>query len=146
MFGIALFARFFFIESFPQMCFEGNWLQNRLQADKSEARSLLAVDIQGNQRGGFCIREVRWLISFPVALFSQSCAMHPFSARWTGKGDQETEATRRQEEKLYAVAPGTFSSIPDISTCLLLLPQCTVARVCCFWGIFSQSFKGAPIE
>ena len=40
---------------FPQMCFKGKWLQNRLRADKNESRSLLAVDIQGHQRGGFCI-------------------------------------------------------------------------------------------
>ena len=45
----------FFIESFPQMCFEGKWLQNRLRADNNELRSLLAVDIQGHQRRGFCI-------------------------------------------------------------------------------------------
>ena len=45
----------FFIESFPQMCFEGKWLQNRLRADKNESRSLLVVDIQGHQHGGFCI-------------------------------------------------------------------------------------------
>ena len=45
----------FFIESFPQMCFERKWLQNRLRADKNGSRALLAVDIQGNQRGGFCI-------------------------------------------------------------------------------------------
>ena len=44
-----------FIESFPQRCIEGKWLQNRLQADKNELRSILAVDIQGDQRGGFCI-------------------------------------------------------------------------------------------
>ena len=37
------------------MCFEGKWLENRLRADKCESRSLLAVDIQGHQRGGFCI-------------------------------------------------------------------------------------------
>ena len=35
----------FFIEPFPQMCFKGNWLQHRLQADENEWRSLLAVDI-----------------------------------------------------------------------------------------------------
>ena len=44
-----------FIESFPQTYFEGKWLQNRLGADKNESRSLLAVDIQGHQRGGFCV-------------------------------------------------------------------------------------------
>ena len=38
------------------MYFEGKWLQNRLRGDKNESRSLLAVDIQGHQRGGFCIR------------------------------------------------------------------------------------------
>ena len=42
------------MESFPRMCFEGKWLQNRLRADKNESISLLAVDIQGHQRGGFC--------------------------------------------------------------------------------------------
>ena len=31
---ICPFASCFFIESFPQMCFEGKWLQNRLRADK----------------------------------------------------------------------------------------------------------------
>ena len=31
------------------MCFEGKWLQNQLQADKKELRSLLVVDIQGHQ-------------------------------------------------------------------------------------------------
>ena len=38
------------------MCFEGKCSQNWLRADKNESRSLLAVDIQGHQRGGgFCI-------------------------------------------------------------------------------------------
>ena len=37
------------------MCFEGKWLQNRLRAGKNDSRSLLAVDIQGYLRGGFCI-------------------------------------------------------------------------------------------
>ena len=46
--------RMIFIESFPQRYFEGKWLQNRLRADKNESRSLLAVDFQGHQRGGFC--------------------------------------------------------------------------------------------
>ena len=45
----------FFMESFLQMCFEGKWLQKGLRADKNESRSLLAVEIQGHQRGGFCI-------------------------------------------------------------------------------------------
>ena len=35
--------------------FPSKWLQNRLRADKNESRSLLAVDIQGHQRGGLCI-------------------------------------------------------------------------------------------
>ena len=43
------------MESFPQMCFEGRWLQNRLGADKNESRSVLAVDIQRYERGGYCI-------------------------------------------------------------------------------------------
>ena len=37
------------------MCFEGKWLQNQLRADKNESSSLLAVDIQGHQHGGFYI-------------------------------------------------------------------------------------------
>lgn len=45
----------FFIESSPQVWFEGKWLQHRLQADKNESRSLMAVDIQGHQHGDFCI-------------------------------------------------------------------------------------------
>ena len=52
---INLIVYFLFIDHFPQLCFEGKWLQNRLRADKNESRSLLAVDIQGHQRGGFCI-------------------------------------------------------------------------------------------
>ena len=36
--------------------FEGKWLRNRLRADENESRSLLAVDIQGHQRGGVRIR------------------------------------------------------------------------------------------
>ena len=36
------------------MCFEVNWLQNRLRATGNELRSLLAVNIQGHQPGGFC--------------------------------------------------------------------------------------------
>ena len=48
------------------MCFEGKWLQNRLLPDKNESRSLLAVDIQGHQRGGFCI-------------LSETCLSHVFS-------------------------------------------------------------------
>ena len=46
---------YIFIESFSETCVEGEWLQNRLRADKNESRSLLAVDIQGLQRGGFYI-------------------------------------------------------------------------------------------
>ena len=46
----------FFIESFLQIvCFEGKQLQNRLRADENELRSVLAVDIQGRQRGGFAL-------------------------------------------------------------------------------------------
>ena len=45
----------FLIESYLLMCFEGKWLQNRLRTDKNESKSLLVVDIQGHQRGGFCI-------------------------------------------------------------------------------------------
>ena len=45
----------FLIESFPHMCFEGKWLQNRLRAEKNESRSFLVVDIQGHQRGDLCI-------------------------------------------------------------------------------------------
>ena len=45
----------FFVESFPQMCCGGKWLQNRLRADKNESRSLLVVDIQGYHREGLCI-------------------------------------------------------------------------------------------
>ena len=37
------------------MYFEGKLLQNLLLADKNELRSFSAVDIQGHQRGGFCI-------------------------------------------------------------------------------------------
>ena len=44
-----------FIESFHHMCFAGKWLQNGSQADKNESRSLLAVDRQGHQSGGFSI-------------------------------------------------------------------------------------------
>ena len=52
---VFLCKRFSFIKSFPRMCFEGKWLQNGLQADKNDLRSILAVDIQGHQCGGFCI-------------------------------------------------------------------------------------------
>ena len=55
------------------MCFEGKWLQNRLQADKNESKSLLAVDIQGNQRGGFEFSPENYLesgISFVMFLYS----------------------------------------------------------------------------
>ena len=38
------------------MCFEGKWLQNRLRGENNKSRPLLAVDIRGHQRGGFCIR------------------------------------------------------------------------------------------
>ena len=55
-----------FIEPVPQMCFEGKWLQNRLRADKNESRSLLAVEIQGHQRGGFYI--VPYLIDVIINL------------------------------------------------------------------------------
>ena len=32
--SLALICGFLFIESFPQMCFEGKWLQNRLRGDE----------------------------------------------------------------------------------------------------------------
>ena len=57
------------------MCFEGKWLQNRLRVDKSESRSLLAVDIQGHQRG-FCIRRSMSSsssLSFKCALRESGC-------------------------------------------------------------------------
>ena len=44
------------------MCFEGKWLQNQLRGDKNESISLLAVDILGHQRGGFCIKLIRSFI------------------------------------------------------------------------------------
>ena len=59
------------------MCFEGKWLQNRLRGDKNESRSLLAVDIQGHQRGGFCIRRS---ISFSSSL-SFKCALRESGCR-----------------------------------------------------------------
>ena len=40
-----VFQCLFFIESLPQMCFEGKWLPKWLRADKNESRSLLAVEI-----------------------------------------------------------------------------------------------------
>ena len=54
-YSVIMIIMILFIESFLKMCFEGKWLQNRLRADKNESRSLLVVDIQGHQRGGFCI-------------------------------------------------------------------------------------------
>ena len=57
---------FFFVESFLQMCFEGRWLKYRLRAETNESRSLLAVDIQGHQRGGFCI--VPYIVIYFVVL------------------------------------------------------------------------------
>ena len=62
----------FFIESFPQMCFEGKWLQNRLRADKNESISLLAVDIQGHQRGSFCKGLLAKLPMFGMAFPQQN--------------------------------------------------------------------------
>ena len=58
----------FFIESFPQMCFEGKWLQNRLRADKNEPRSLLAVDIQGHERGGFCMMMMMMIMTTMITM------------------------------------------------------------------------------
>ena len=49
----------FFIESFPQMCFEKKWLENQLRANKNELRSFLVVNVQGHQFGGFCIVPVK---------------------------------------------------------------------------------------
>ena len=49
------------IESFPQMCFEGKWLQTRLRADKNESMSFLAVDIQGHQRGSSAVSPMKAL-------------------------------------------------------------------------------------
>ena len=69
----------FFNHSFPQTCFEGKWLQNRLRADKNESRSLLAVDIQGHQHGGFCMR--RGLEAF-VENFDSQDARRPLSEYW----------------------------------------------------------------
>ena len=77
----------FFIESFPQMCCEGKRLQNRLRAEKNESILLLAVDIQGHQRGGFCIAPnviavgpgiVRKVISYANAQIG------PFLMSWRG--------------------------------------------------------------
>ena len=45
----------FLMESFFQICFEGEWSQNRMRAAEDKLKSLLGVDIQGHQRGGFCI-------------------------------------------------------------------------------------------
>ena len=44
-----------FIESFLRIFFQGKSLQNRFQAVDNELRSLSAVDVQGHQRGGFCM-------------------------------------------------------------------------------------------
>ena len=68
-----------FIKSFPQMCFEGKWLQNRLRADKNDSRSLLAVDFQGHERGGFCIVNTVWWYS---SLFRLQLGYTAMPAPW----------------------------------------------------------------
>ena len=65
------------IESFPQMYFEGKWLQNRLRADKNESKSLSAVDFQGHQRGGFCISPLIAMIACDNLIIIKS--VHPNS-------------------------------------------------------------------
>ena len=66
-----------FVESFPQMCFEGKWLQNRLRADENKSRSLLAVDVQGHQRRGFCIVP----IDYASSSLSPKCALRESGCR-----------------------------------------------------------------
>ena len=61
-YSVIMIIMILFIESFLKMCFEGKWLQNRLRADKDESRSPLAVDIQGHQRGCFCIVPIIMII------------------------------------------------------------------------------------
>ena len=70
-----------FIESFPQMCFAGQWLQNRLRADKNESRSILAVDIPGHQRGGRRVCMNSFLSSYYFLLLALLCHYgHRYSA------------------------------------------------------------------
>ena len=59
------------------MCFEGKWLQNRLRADKNDSRSLLAVDIQGHERGGFFIVP----IDYASSSLSLTCALRESGCR-----------------------------------------------------------------
>ena len=53
------------------MCSEGKWLQNRLPGEKNELTSFLAVDIQGHQRGGFCIKIMVDLVQLVIGSVSK---------------------------------------------------------------------------
>ena len=61
------------------MSFEGKWLQNRLRDDKNESRSLLAVDIKGYQRGGFCIVPRKYIgeLSKRLIILLETCKHDP---------------------------------------------------------------------
>ena len=51
----------FFIESFPKYALRESGCRIGHEPTKNELRSLSAVDIQGHQRGGFCIVP-RWYL------------------------------------------------------------------------------------
>ena len=89
------------------MCFEGKWLQNRLPADKNESRSVLRVDIQGHQRGGFCIVPTgvlkRGNVKMDKALSSKITlkALHRLESPKVYIGEHDGTAKKRLSTKRY---------------------------------------------
>ena len=102
------------------MCFEGKLLQNQLRADKNESRSLLVVDVQGYQRGGFCIRRS---ISSSSSL-SLKCALRESGCRISYEPTKMIRdhfwwsMSRDTNVEVSALSPGHALILLDIYRCM----------------------------
>ena len=111
-----------FIESFPQICFEGKWLQNRLRTDKDESRSLLTVDIRGHKCGGFCIVPIDYAsssLSLKFALRESGCRIGYEPTKMSR--DQFWRSISRDTNVEVSASP------PFLPPCHLLIPPCLLA-------------------
>ena len=118
------------------MCFEGKWLQNRLRADNNESRSLLAVDIQGHQRGGFCIRRS---ISSSLHL-SFKCALRESGCRI---GYEPTTMNRDHFWRL--ISRDTNVEVSALSPLHSINSHREQCRCMCTWeGLITSVSPGAP--
>ena len=114
-------------------------MQNRLRADKNESRSLSAVDTQGHQRGGFCIRRSissSSSLSFNCALRESGCRIGYGPTRMS-RDHFRRSIPRDTNVEVSALSP---SSLMKSRVSVYCMPK-TVLRMISTEGRFFESVK-----